>query len=1809
MNKQSLILYITLAILFLNTTFSFGQCVVCVDAPPLITCGETATLTGDGFLTSIYEDNFNSGIGALWSSVSTGGSTTSPCTGASSATTINCAGAGAVPAGDFLWWGQGAAVPRQAITIPIPVPAGGDVIFEFKMEGQGGSCDGPDLIGEGTMLQYRVGAGIWQDMPATMWPFNLNPIPYTNKAYFCPTNPALQSFTSWNQYSIPIPAAAFSANTQFRWRQISPTNANWDFWGLDNVNISPSSPGGATYTWTTPTGPIVGQTLTVNPTSLTNYTFTYDNNGISCSTAVIVDVAAPIVYPVIVPNPLNPCPNAVDLTANVSFNSCNYNIYLYDNGGDGWTTVPQTPTSIDNRIQVYVDGILVNTITMNNGYGPFVYSFPVTSGGTFETVFLTGGPNPSECAYFVEDNQGQLIIDPTSPLAYPNNAISAMGLTTSPSSPFWPVPGVIPPSPGFAVVPGNFGPVNTVCPTTNPYTYSWSIDPSGSTAGISTPNQQSTLVTTASTQSYEVVATDVNEPGCIATGTVQVTGSGGSWDFTNISPNPACEGACIDLAFTSSVSSGNYDITIEMIDATGANSYIFTINSAGNNIATGVPIELCPTISAAIPNVSFNILSLVDASDPNNCEIPITNASQVVTFATQPNAGAITAVDFCANDLTNYDLSTYLGAADPGGFWNGPGILQTPGLNLNFDPQISTAGVYTYTVDNVPCASDWATVTVGLITPPNAGATTNQPYCQNALAVDLATLLGAPDPNGIWVDPFLNPSNPPLGTATFNFNPASDPPGTYTYTVTDASGTCPDESADVNVSINALPTVGISSTNTNICLGQSTCLDFALTGAPNFSIDIWDGASSSTIIVDANGLDVLGNCISVSPTTTTIYSITTITDNNGCQSSPNTAVAINVNNPPNAGVSAVLNICSDDISIYALQNELGGGQELTGYWLVPFLPNPLPNNPNFDYNPQTMIAGVYTYTVVAAPCPDAIANVTVSLIPAPNAGTANNQPICINDYSAINPYDLNNMLIGADGSGFWCAGSVGGAPIAYLIDPNTYGAGTFQFTYQVTGIPPCLDDETTVTLTINPEPVVNTFTSNIPTVSQSYPISLIVDMAVGTPPFTINLVDDDAPSNPYAISIPSPNMNGTVSAVPNVIPVTTYSITGITDGNGCTTTSVLTVPVTVDPYPIIDPFNTATSAVCEGTIPSVNMTLTQGEAPVTVDYSYNGTTYTEIIGIVGSVAPITVNIPLDIANLNNGTNTITIISVTDNSGVPPPNNLIPNPIIITVNPNPVVTFGQDDEICFGQPAILEFGFLVGAAPFTVDYTINGPSQTPLSFNANGMQTHILTPDPAVGVNTYNMIQVTDVNGCQSVINGTNPVIITVNPTPVLDITVSGANPICVGQTSALFFPVTSGTPPYNLSYLAGTTSSTANVDAVGNLVTGTTQPISPIITTTYTLVSVTDAKGCVNTLSSSAQLVVNELPIVDISGTTEICDQDVTQLYFNFTAGNSPWVVDYDFNGTPTSVILSNSTDSIAVSPTITTVYTVTSVSDINCSSPIIDAATITVNPLPEVVVSGGGSTCNDGSTVDVIFNTSSGTPTFNFEYTVGVNNKIVSNVGYQHVISTNEAGTYIVTNIVDSKGCIGQSIIGSADVNINPIPEANIIAYPQPADITNPLIYFVDQSLFHVSGVWDFGDGNTALSNFDKITHTFGDTGTYIVALEVMTDSGCVVTAYQTIIIDPAFIIYIPTAFTPNNDLFNDYFLPIVDGINEYEFSIYDRFGNRVFNTDKTNEAWDGKTNNGTEYATAGTYVYNIIIIDFRGKERTYQGGITLIR
>ena len=1797
MNKAYLI-KIFISLTFLLPFFGKSQCVVCVEAPALITCGESATLTGDGFLTSIYEGNFNSGIGPLWNLVSPGGVTNSTCSPGPGASSANCAGAGVVPAGDFLWFPPGAAVPRQAQTIPIPVPTGGTIVFQFKMEQQSGSCDGPDLIGEGIMLQYNTGSG-WTDVQAAIFPFTQNPMPYTNKAYFCPTNPNLQSFTSWNQYQIPIPVAAYSANTQFRWIQTSPTSAQWDFWGLDNINIVPSSPGGATYSWT-PGGN--GQSIVVSPTSLTNYTFTYTDGGISCSTTVAVDVAPPVVNPVIVPNPLNPCPNAVDLTANCSFNSCNYNIYLYDNGGDGWITVPQTPTSIDNRLEVYIDGILANTITMNdlsggpNPNGPVVYSFPVTAGGTFETVFLSGGPNPSECAYFVEDNQG--------------NLISAQGLITSPNSPFWPVPSSISwPSGGFTVVPGNVGPISTTCPTVTPYTYSWSISPGGSTAGISSPNSQSTTVTTASTQNYEVIATDVNNPGCIATGIVAVVGSGGSWDFTNISPNPACAGDCIDLNFTSTVGSGNYNVVIELIDDNGTNSYTFTIDPAGNNIATGSPINLCPVTSSAVPNATFNITSLVDASDPNNCEIPITNASQIVSFSSLPNAGTapLTPITICTLDPI-VDLSTYLSnSPDLGGTWTytggGPAPANMPfvGLNYILDPATSPAGNYIYTASNAPCINDISTISINLETPPFAGQLPPVPtnICMGQ-SLDLNTLfISNPTPfTPTWTD---ISSGVPGVSISSNFTPSSS--GNYTLRNTiSATANCPADIEDVNIVVNDLPTVTLNTIN-QICLGENLTLTLNLTGTAPFTITITDNINPPfNVQADINGNDfATGNPITVTPVNTGIitYTITSISDNFCTTTISGQSSIVNVLTPPNSGVLlSALSVCSNDLSIYDLSNQLLG-QDLTGYW-IDASGFQQPPNPSFNFN-TSMTSGNYTYIVESSACPDAQTIVPVSIINEPNTGTANPQSICINDYNAGNLYNLDNLLTGNPDPGMWMES---GIPIPTNINPNTYGVGTTTFTYEVNGIPPCSNESINVDLTINPEPVINSFTSSAPSTTQGYSIDLIANMSAGSPPFTIDLFDDDSPINQSTIFIATGN-TGQVSVFPNVIPNTTYFISLITDGNGCTTNYNGSVPVGVIPYPIIDPFYTLTPEICENDVATIEFNMPQGVVPVTIDYTLNGNPYTEILNSTGITSVVIPN-----SNLNFGINNFSITSIIDVNNEPAPN--IPNDIQIIYNPNPIANFSTTTPvICFEDDAILEFDFLAGSPPFTVNYTINSVIGVPsLLFNGMGTQTQVINPDPSVGTNTFGIINIIDNEGCIGNITTTSDIL--VHELPDLDLTISGNNPICVGDISNLSFPVLAGTAPFNLNILEGATSVTLNVDALG-LINGQVYDVSPTNTTNYSLISVSDANGCSKSLSDTKILTVNEIPIVDVSGTNEICFEDITQLYFNFSAGLSPWTLSYDIDGIPAaSFPLSNQFDSISISPATTSVYTFNTLVDANnCTHNFTDAITITVNQLPEVSISGGGEICDDGSTVDVIINTSSGTPTFNIEYTVGISNRIASNIGYQYVLATNEAGIYNVTSITDSKGCIGKDINGTAEVIINPVPIANFSAYPQPADITNPVINFIDNSTGHINGTWDFDDNSTATTNFGKITHRFSDidSGTYFVELYVESNKGCYSIDVQKIVIDKAFIFYIPNAFSPNRDMINDTYKPYVDGVKEYQFKVFSRTGQKIFETNDPNIGWDGYIDNNDNFALSGKYAYSIEIVDLHGKKRNYRGSFLLIR
>jgi len=89
---------------------------------------------------------------------------------------------------------------------------------------------------------------------------------------------------------------------------------------------------------------------------------------------------------------------------------------------------------------------------------------------------------------------------------------------------------------------------------------------------------------------------------------------------------------------------------------------------------------------------------------------------------------------------------------------------------------------------------------------------------------------------------------------------------------------------------------------------------------------------------------------------------------------------------------------------------------------------------------------------------------------------------------------------------------------------------------------------------------------------------------------------------------------------------------------------------------------------------------------------------------------------------------------------------------------------------------------------------------------------------------------------------------------------------------------------------------------------------------------------------------------------------------------------------------------------------------------------------------------------------------------------------------------------------------------------------------------------------------------------------------------------------------IYVPTAFTPGGDGLNDLLKVTPVGMKEFHFfSIYNRWGERVFTTSDPRNGWDGNIK-GIPQAS-NTYVWMVEAVDYKGNKVFRKGTVTLIR
>lgn len=200
-----------------------------------------------------------------------------------------------------------------------------------------------------------------------------------------------------------------------------------------------------------------------------------------------------------------------------------------------------------------------------------------------------------------------------------------------------------------------------------------------------------------------------------------------------------------------------------------------------------------------------------------------------------------------------------------------------------------------------------------------------------------------------------------------------------------------------------------------------------------------------------------------------------------------------------------------------------------------------------------------------------------------------------------------------------------------------------------------------------------------------------------------------------------------------------------------------------------------------------------------------------------------------------------------------------------------------------------------------------------------------------------------------------------------------------------------------------------------------------------------------------------------------------------------------------------------------------------------------------------------------------------------------------------------IYTVIINDGYC---TIIDSVEIIGIPGPNAEFTPKPSSVSLQKPTVVFKDETNAQiVAWNWFFGDGFHSSS--ENPTHNYHNTGEYEAILIAIDANGCSDTARANITVNMDFGVWIPNAFSPNEDGKNERFGPRAVGFIEKGFSmkIYDRLGRLVFETNDYYNQWDGKDKfNKKARDVMGTYVYEIIIYDNLNEKHRLYGKISMI-
>jgi gliding motility-associated-like protein len=351
---------------------------------------------------------------------------------------------------------------------------------------------------------------------------------------------------------------------------------------------------------------------------------------------------------------------------------------------------------------------------------------------------------------------------------------------------------------------------------------------------------------------------------------------------------------------------------------------------------------------------------------------------------------------------------------------------------------------------------------------------------------------------------------------------------------------------------------------------------------------------------------------------------------------------------------------------------------------------------------------------------------------------------------------------------------------------------------------------------------------------------------------------------------------------------------------------------------------------------------------------------------------------------------------------------------------------------------------------------------------------------------------------------------------------------------------------------------------------------------TYNVI-ILDSLGC----TDSDEIIVTEnpSPSFDFGVDYSIPCNTTTTINPNIFDGIEPYSYSWNDGSSNSLLIVSEGIISLVVSDIYGCIAT--------------DEIIITQDAIPHATILGGGSVCDDGTTVDISF-TFNGLLPWDLTYTNGTASTLKNDIPtFTYTISTSIAGLYGIELADDINDCVADTIGGTVEVIVNPLPVAEIT----PNDIT---IYIGDE-IELTAGEYTFYEWytvNDSLLSVEQIL-TVTDSGRFYIWVE--DEFGCTDASELAIVrAVPLTQLYVPTVFTPNDDEHNEHF--VIKGLHIVHFNIqiFTRWGELVFESNSIDKYWDGLFENNR--VPEGSYYYQIDVLGKDKKSFTKGGMIQVI-